>query len=60
MQTLYESMGAIVGFSVLTLLIQNFISDKAAQYFVLLSLLSVLILNSDKFVNFANAVKGGD
>ena len=58
MQLLYESMGAIVGFSAIVLVIQNFVGEKAAQYTVLLTLISMLILNSDKILNFANKVKG--
>lgn len=58
MQEIYKSMGAVVGFSVLTLIIQNFISDKAAQNFVLLVLLSMLIINSGKVVKFAEKVGG--
>lgn len=58
MQEIYKSMGAVVGFSVLTLIIQNFISDKAAQNFVLLVLLSMLIINSGKLVKFAEKVGG--
>lgn len=58
MQSLYESMGAIVGFSAVVLVIQNFVGEKAAQYTVLFTLMSMLILNSDKILNFANKVKG--
>ena len=58
MQSLYESMGAIVGFSAIVLVIQNFVGEKAAQYTVLFTLMSMLILNSDKILNFANKVKG--
>ena len=58
MQTLYESMGAIIGFSAVVLVIQNFIGEKAAQYTVLFTLMSMLLLNSDKILNFANKVKG--
>ncbi len=58
MQTLYESMGAIIGFSAVVLVIQNFVGEKAAQYTVLFTLMSMLLLNSDKILNFANKVKG--
>lgn len=58
MQSLYESMGAIVGFSAIVLVIQNFVGEKAAQYTVLFTLMSMLILNSDKILDFANKVKG--
>ena len=58
MQTLYESMGAIIGFSAVVMVIQNFIGEKAAQYTVLFTLMGMLILNSDKILNFANKVKG--
>ena len=58
MQSLYESMGAIIGFSAVVLVIQNFVGEKAAQYTVLFTLMSMLLLNSDKILNFANKVKG--
>ena len=58
MQTLYESMGAIIGFSAVVLVIQNFVGEKSAQYTVLFTLMGMLILNSDKILNFANKVKG--
>ena len=60
METLYKSMGAIVGFSVIVLVIQNFIGEKAAQYTVLFTLLGMVLLNSDKILNFANKVKGAE
>lgn len=60
MQTLYKSMGAIIGFSIIVLLVQNFVSEKAAQYTVLLTLMTMLILNSGKVLDFAEKVKGGN
>ena len=54
MQGLYENLGVIIGFSTLVLLVQNFISDKASEAFVLIALLSVLLINSDKVVGFLN------
>ena len=51
-------MGAIIGFSAVVLVIQNFVGEKAAQYTVLFTLMSMLLLNSDKILNFANKVKG--
>lgn len=52
MERLYENLGVIVGFSVLVLLIQNFISEKASEAFVLLALISVLLVNSEKITEF--------
>ena len=52
MEIIYENLGVIIGFSVLTLLIQNFISDKASEAMVLMALLSVVLVNSDKITNF--------
>lgn len=52
MKIIYENLGTIIAFSVLVLLIQNFISDKASEAFVLLALLSVVLVNSDKISEF--------
>lgn len=60
MQTLYKNMGAIIGFSMIVLIVQNFVGEKAAQYTVLLTLISMLILNSGKVINFADKLKGGN
>ena len=48
MQVIYENLGIIIGFSVLTLLVQNFISDKASEALVLMALLSVVLINADR------------
>ena len=58
METVYKSMGAILGFSVIVLLVQNFIGEKEAQFTVLLTLLGMVLLNSDKIYSFASKVKG--
>lgn len=58
MQELYNSMGAILGFSCIVLIVQNFVSDNAAQKLIMLTLLSMLLLNSDNVVNFAKKVGG--
>jgi hypothetical protein len=54
MEIVYENLGIIIGFSVLTLLVQNFISDKASESMVLMALLSVVLVNSDKIREFLN------
>ena len=59
-ETIYKSMGAIVGFSVIVLLIQNFIGEKQAQYTVLFTLIGMLLINSDKIVSFAKKIGGND
>ena len=60
METIYKSMGAIVGFSVIVLLIQNFIGEKEAQYTVLFTLLSMVLINSGKIVNLAKKIGGSE
>ena len=52
MVTLYENMGTIVGFSILVLLLQNFVGDKASETLVLVVLVSVLLFNADRLRNF--------
>ena len=55
MEEIYKNLGAVIGFSILTILLQNFVSDKVSEYFVLLTLLSMLILNSNKLIEFFNS-----
>lgn len=52
MENIYQSLGTIIGFSILVILVQNFIGDKASESFVLITLLSMLILNSTMVVSF--------
>ena len=54
MEIIYENLGIIIGFSILTILIQNFIGDKASEMFVLVALLSVVLVNSNKISDFLN------
>lgn len=55
MQEIYKNMGAILGFSVIVLLVQNFVGEKAGEYTVLFTLFSMLILNVDKVVSLADS-----
>lgn len=48
MEIIYQNLGIIIGFSIITLLIQNFIGDKASESMVLMALLSVVLVNSNK------------
>lgn len=57
MESIYQNLGAVIGFSVIVLLVQNFIGEKAGEYTVLFTLLTMLILNVDKVVNLANSFK---
>lgn len=57
MESIYKNLGAVIGFSVVVLLVQNFVGEKAGQYTVLFTLLTMLILNVDKVVNVANSFK---
>ena len=52
MEEVYKNLGAVVGFVLIIWLVQNFVSDKVAQNLTLLTLFTMLILNSDKIVNF--------
>ena len=57
MQDIYNNLGVVIGFSILTILVQNFVGEKASQYFVLLTLISMLILNSGNVVDFFKSFK---
>ena len=57
MEIIYHSLGAIIGFTIVILIIQNFVGEKASQYTVLFTLIGMLILNANKLLNFANSFK---
>lgn len=57
MKVVYNSLGAIIGFTVVVLIIQNFVGEKASQYTVLFTLLGMLILNANKLLSFSKSFK---
>ena len=57
MEEVYKQMGTVIGFSIVVLLVQNFIGEKAGQYTVLFTLFSMLLLNSNKLVTFTQSFK---
>lgn len=52
MKIIYENLGIIIGFSIIIILIQNFIGEKASEAMVLIALLSVVLVNSDNITKF--------
>ena len=55
MESVYKNLGAVIGFSVIALLVQNFVGEKASQYMILLTLFTMLLINSEKLVSFAES-----
>lgn len=51
MESFYKKMGIIIGFLIMMICIQTFISDKAGEKMALLILFTMVILNADKFSN---------
>lgn len=52
MQEFYNSIKAIVGFLVIVLIFNLATNESATQKMVLLVLMSILLLNSQNFINF--------
>ena len=48
-KTIYEKLGFIIGFMILTLIISMAFGEKAQRYFLLTTLFSVIILNVESF-----------
>lgn len=48
-KTIYEKLGFIIGFMILTLIISMAFGEKAQRYFLLTTLFSVVVLNVDSF-----------
>ena len=57
---IYNGMGAVIGFTVIVLLCENFVSPKFAQNMILIVLFGMLILNSGNIVNLAKKITGGN
>ena len=56
MKTLYNNLSMIIGFFVMTFLIQLFLGDKFAEKSVLLILFTMIIINSDELSSFTNKI----
>ena len=52
MKIVYENLGVIIAFSLLIILVQNFISEKASESLLLITLVSVLLVNANKITDF--------
>lgn len=61
MEDLYKSGKFIIGFLVITLIIQTALGEKTSEKMTLFVLLSMLVLNADKFTqyltDFTNSTK---
>lgn len=57
LNTIYENLGVVIAYSVVILVVQNFLGEKASQLTVLITILSMLLFNSDKFASFADSFK---
>ena len=55
MEEIYKNMGFIIGFLSLVLIVQNFFGEKGSENFVLLILISMIIINADKFGSWLNS-----
>ena len=52
MQELYNDMTFIIGFMILCLIVSMSAGNKALKYFLLSTMFSVIILNTDAFITF--------
>lgn len=56
MKTLYDNLSMIIGFFIMTFLIQLFLGDKFAEKSVLLILFTMIIINSDELSTFTSKI----
>lgn len=52
MEQFYKDFKFIIGFMVLTLIVQMVAGEKAQRYFLLITLLGMVLINVDDFNNF--------
>lgn len=58
MQKFYSSFTFMLAFMILTLIMNMTLGVKPTEYFLLLVLLSMCIMNSDKIANLAGKIGG--
>lgn len=56
MKILYDNLSMIIGFLVMTFLIQLFLGDKFAEKSILLILFTMIIINSDSLSDFTDKI----
>ena len=57
MKSIYDNLGAVISFSIIVLLVQNFIGEKEAEYTVLFTLLGMVLINRNKIIDFLKSWK---
>ena len=62
MKQFYKDFGFIIGFMIMDLIIQASFGKKVEKYFLLITLFSMVLFNSEKFIDFLqnNFMKTGD
>lgn len=58
MDNFYNSFTFIISFMLLVLMFQMMLGNIFTEYFLLLTLLSMIVLNSDKFSKIFNGLRG--
>lgn len=58
MQEFFQSFSFVVGFMVSSVVFQMIFGEKFVQWFLILVLLSMIIVNSNDFITFLNKSKG--
>lgn len=58
MQKFYSSFTFMLAFMILTLIMNMTMGAKPTEYFLLLVLLSMCVMNSDKIANLAGKIGG--
>ena len=57
MQNFYQSFTFIISFMVLVIIFNMMLGSKFTEYFLLLVLLSMVVLNADKFSSIFKGIK---
>lgn len=55
MEQFYKDFKFIIGFMVLTLVVLMVAGEKAQRYFLLITLLGMILINADDFNNFLDS-----
>lgn len=56
MKTLYKDLGFVIAFLILVMIVQSFFGEKASKAFLSIVLLSMLVLNYEKFAQWLGSI----
>ena len=58
MSSIYSGLGFVIGYLIIMLAFLTIFGEKATEAFLILTLISMILFNSKKFISLLNSLKG--